>query len=198
MWDDRYAEPGYAYGTLPNDFLAAVAHRIPDGPVLCLGEGEGRNAVYLARQGHPVTAVDQSAVGLGKAHSLAESHGVEIETIVSDLGAFDIGQERWAGIVLIFVHLPPALRSRVHRAAVAGLRPGGLLVLEAYTKGQLELATGGPQSEALLFGLDELQRDLSGLVLEHAVETERAIDEGRYHKGRSAVVQVLARKPEQR
>lgn len=191
MWDERYAQPGYAYGTEPNDFLASVAGRIPPGPVLCLAEGEGRNAVFLARRGHSVTAVDASRVGLAKAEALAREHGVELATVVADLASYSIEPGAWAGIVSIWCHLPQPLRARVHRAAVAGLRPGGIFVLEAYTPAQLAFGTGGPKTVELLFRLDELREELVGLELEHAVELERIIHEGTFHEGRSAVVQVL-------
>ncbi len=194
MWDARYAADDYVYGTQPNDFLAAVVHRIPKGAVLSLAAGEGRNSVFLAAKGHPVTAVDQSAVGLEKARKLAALRGVEIETVVADLADFDIEPGAWAGIVLIFAHLPPAVRARVHAAAARGLRPGGVLVLEAYTRRQLDHGTGGPPREELLFGLEELQAELAGLRLLHAVEVERDVHEGSLHAGRAAVVQVLARR----
>jgi 2-polyprenyl-3-methyl-5-hydroxy-6-metoxy-1,4-benzoquinol methylase len=77
-WDDRYSEPGFAYGTAPNDFLLSVADRIPKGKILSLAEGEGRNAVYLASRGYEVTGVDGSKVGLGKAERLARAQGVSI------------------------------------------------------------------------------------------------------------------------
>ncbi|MBW1880770.1 MAG: methyltransferase domain-containing protein [Deltaproteobacteria bacterium] len=93
MWDKRYSEPGYAFGTAPNDFVVSVADRIPAGRVLCLGEGEGRNAVYLAKRGHEVVAVDQSPVGLAKARELAESGGVRLETVQADLADFEIARE---------------------------------------------------------------------------------------------------------
>ncbi len=195
FWDQRYGEDGYAYGESPNDFVASVADRIPPGPVLCLAEGEGRNAAFLAGRGHEVTAVDQSSVGLAKARALAESRGLTVRTVHADLDGFAIEPGAWAGIVATFVHLPPPLRGRVHRAAVEGLRPGGVFVLEAYTVEQLAHGTGGPPVAELLFGLDELRQELEGLVLEHAVEIVRPIEEGRYHRGTSAVVQVLGRKP---
>lgn len=191
MWDERYGQPGYAYGTEPNDFLVSVAGHIPKGPVLCIAEGEGRNAVFLARQGHSVTAVDASSVGLGKAEALARQHGVELETVVADLASYAIEPGAWAGIVSIWCHLPQPLRARVHRAAVAGLRPGGAFVLEAYTPAQLAFGTGGPKTTDLLFRLDELRQELAGLELVHAAEVEREIHEGTFHEGRSAVVQVL-------
>src|SRR6478735_11540147 len=87
-WDERYSAPGFAYGTEPNDFLASVAGRLPRGPVLTIGEGEGRNAAFLAGLGHEVLAVDQSEVGIGKARALAESKGVHVNTVVADLAQF--------------------------------------------------------------------------------------------------------------
>ncbi len=194
-WDERYAGEDYHYGTEPNDFLASVADRIPEGPVLCLAEGEGRNAVHLASLGHPVTAVDASAVGLEKARRLARRRGVEIETVASDLASFVIDPEAWAGIVSIFGHLPPPLRTRVHGAAVRGLRTGGVFVLEAYTPAQLELRTGGPPTAELMMDRRTLERELEGLRLDIAREIRRPVHEGRGHRGQAAVVQILGVKP---
>jgi len=195
MWDDRYSAPAYAYGTEPNDFLISVAGRIPSGPVLCLAEGQGRNAVYLASLGHDVLAVDQSPVGIARARELAASRGVTIATEVADLSNFIIEPGRWSGIIAIFTHFPPDLRARVFAAAAGGLAPSGAFVLEAYTPKQLEYGTGGPKDVSLLMSLDALRTELAGLRIEHGVETEREILEGEYHRGRSAVVQILAFKP---
>lgn len=193
-WDARYSEPGYVYGTKPNDFLAAVASKIPAGPVLCLAEGQGRNAVFLAQRGHRVVAVDSSRVGLTGAAALAESRGVSIETNLADLADYPIAPGAWSGIVAIFAHLPVPVRQRVHRAAVAGLQPGGMFVLEAYTPAQIVLATGGPRDPELMMSLKELEAELAGLELIIGRELERDVLEGNLHWGRSAVVQVLARK----
>src|SRR5215208_2252511 len=128
MWDERYSKPGFAYGTEPNEFLAAEAGRIPIGPVLSLGEGEGRNAAYLARLGHRVVALDQSQVGLAKARRLAADRGLEIETVCADLERYAIEPGAWAGIVSIFCHLPRRVRVPLYAEIVRGLRPGGVLV----------------------------------------------------------------------
>jgi 2-polyprenyl-3-methyl-5-hydroxy-6-metoxy-1,4-benzoquinol methylase len=195
MWNQRYSQPDYVYGKTPNDFLVQVADHIPQGRVLCLAEGEGRNAVYLAQQGYQVTAVDASTVGLEKAQNLAAEKGVTIDTLVADLADFVIQPETWDGIVSIFGHLPPALRAQIHRQVVAGLRSGGVFVLEAYTPRQLTFKTGGPPTAELLMELATLQQELAGLTFSHAVELERVIQEGQFHQGQSAVVQVLALKP---
>ncbi len=194
-WDERYAEPGFAYGTAPNEFLAQNVGRLPaGGDVLSLAEGEGRNAVFLAQRGFRVTAVDGSAVGMEKARQLAAQSGVKIETIVSDLAAFDLGENRWAGIVSIWCHVPSALRARLHPAIVAALRPGGVLLLESYTPKQLEYKTGGPPTAELLTTRAELEHNLRGLEFVSCEEKTREVHEGRYHNGMSAVVQLIARK----
>ena len=195
FWDARYAEPGYAYGTEPNDFLREVADRLPAGPVLCLGEGEGRNAVWLAERGHAVTALDASEIGLRKTRELAAARGVEVRTVASDVAAFDLGVARWSAIVTVFFHLPPELRRRVHAAIPPALVPGGALVAELFRPDQLALGTGGPRSRELLVTLDDLRRDLAGLDLVIARDVDRPIHEGRYHDGPSAVVQVLGLRP---
>jgi SAM-dependent methyltransferase len=197
MWDDRYADSEYAYGTAPNDFLVEQADQLPSGPVLCLAEGEGRNAVWLATRGHPVTAMDASAVGLRKARRLAAAHGVEITTHHGDLAHFAIAPGAWSGIVSIFAHVPPALRRAVHHNVFAGLRPGGVLILEAYTPEQLRFGTGGPPIAELTMDLASLQNELAGLQFILAREVERDIHEGRYHHGRGHVVQIVARRPGQ-
>ncbi|MCG6897413.1 MAG: methyltransferase domain-containing protein [Thiocapsa sp.] len=192
MWDERYASEDYAYGTEPNDFLREVAPRLPVGKTLCLGEGEGRNAVFLAGLGHRVTALDGSRVGLEKARRLAADRGVAIDTIHSDLAHYTLEPAAWDCIVAIFVHLPPALRRQLHRQVVAGLRPGGVFVLEAYTPRQLELGTGGPPVAELMMELETLAEELTGLRFLRAAEAEREVHEGRYHAGTGAVVQILA------
>jgi len=196
MWDERYADPDeYAYGTQPNTFFASEAGRIPDGPVLFLAEGEGRNAVWLAERGHAVTAVDGSAVGLEKARRLAAERGVEIETVHADLANHPIEPRAWAGIVSIFGHLPPDIRREVHRRAASGLRPGGLFLLEAYTPRQLAYGTGGPPTAEMMMDLAGLRAELPGLELLVGQEIERRVEEGRYHSGLAHVVQVVAQAP---
>ncbi|MEZ4585287.1 MAG: class I SAM-dependent methyltransferase [Gemmatimonadales bacterium] len=194
-WDERYAASDYFYGTEPNDFLRSVADRIPRGRVLMLADGEGRNGVYLAGLGHQVTSVDRSPVGLAKARALALERGVTLTTIEADLADHRIEPGAWDAVVLIFCHLPRPLRREVHRRAVAGLEPGGALVLEAYTPAQLGRGTGGPRQLELLMTLDELREELTGLDLVVARELERDVIEGAGHGGPSSVVQILGFRP---
>lgn len=196
MWDQRYSEDEFAYGTQPNDFLKAEYARIPKGgKVLCLAEGQGRNAVFLAKQGYDVTAIDQSSVGLEKAQQLAADNGVSITTQVADLAEYQLGQQAWDGIVAIAAHVPPALRKKVHAQILPALKDKGIFILEGYTVRHLEMeGVGGPPNKDLLLSLDELKSELNGLEFEIAQEVEREMSEGKYHQGKSAVVQVVARK----
>lgn len=194
MWDERYAVDDYVYGKEPNEFLAEKSGQLKSGRVLCLAEGEGRNAVYLAEQGFTVTAVDSSKVGLAKAARLARDRGVSIECVLTDLADYEIEAGVWDSVISVFCHLPKQLRRRVHEAVVAGLKQGGTFLLEAYTPRQFSFQTGGPRSKDLLVELKTLKEELAGLEFIHAEETERIIREGIKHTGRGAVVQVLARK----
>lgn len=194
-WNERYSAEEYVFGTEPNDFLVEVAARIPAGPVLCLAEGEGRNAVYLAGLGHPAVAMDQSPVGLAKAKALAAARSVSITTVVADLAEFVIEPGAWAGIVSIFMHVPEHLRAAAYRQAVDGLMPGGVFVLEAYTPKQIGLGTGGPRDPRLTPTLAQLKSELAGLEFEIGIEKRREVIEGAGHTGMAEVVQVFARKP---
>lgn len=195
MWDERYEGEDYAFGIDPNDFLRAEAGRIARGNVLCIADGEGRNGVYLAGLGHAVLSVDLSSVGLQKAEKLAAARGVQIRTRVADLAEWPIEVERWDGIVSIFCHMPAAMRAQVHQRVVAGLKPGGVFILEAYTPDQLAHGTGGPSSVDLLMTSAALKAELAGLNLVHNIQLERDVVEGSYHTGRAAVVQVVGIKP---
>lgn len=195
LWNQRYNSKDYAYGIKPNDFLVEFAYNIPPGNVLCLAEGEGRNATYMASRGHKVLAVDSSSVGLKKAQSLAKHKSVSINIVESDLTLFDIKSESWDIIISIFCHLPKDISKQLHKKVITGLKPGGIFLLEAYTPLQLEFNTGGPKDIDLLYDLKSLKNELAGLDFTHAVETVREIYEGRLHVGKGSVVQIVAQKP---
>ena len=195
MWDERYSTAEYAYGVEPNRFLASHYQALPRGRILSLAEGEGRNAVFLARQGYEVTAVDGSAVGLRKAENLARENAVSFHCIHADLATFAIAAQAWDGIVSSFCPLPSELRAQVHAGVVAGLRPGGVFLCEAYTPRQVQYGTGGGDCTDTMQSRDTLLEELPGLEFSHLVETEREVVEGVYHTGLASVVQAIGRKP---
>jgi SAM-dependent methyltransferase len=194
MWDERYSSEEYAYGTTPNGFLKTNFNVIPKGRVLSLAEGEGRNAVFLAQQGYTVTAVDGSIVGLNKARKLAELNGVTIEFIHADLADYDLGENKWDGIVSMFCPLPSAVRKQLYKKLEAALKPNGVFFLEAYTPDQLKHGTGGGNDVDTMQSKESLSSELAGLKFSHLVEFEREIIEGKYHTGLGAVVQAIASK----
>lgn len=191
MWDEKFSTEHYIYGKEPNGFLKEHFDIIPPGDVLCLAEGEGRNAVFLAKQGYRVTAVDASLVGLQKAQKLAEENHVTIELVHSDLETYDLGENQWEGIVSIFCHIPEQIRKKLHQNIVRGLKNTGILLLEAYTPDQIKLKTGGPPTEDLMMSKQLLTDELQGLKFRHLRELEREVVEGTNHFGIGAVVQAI-------
>ncbi|RKF19274.1 class I SAM-dependent methyltransferase [Altericroceibacterium spongiae] len=197
MWDERYAEEGLAYGDAANDFLVQQVSALQPGNCLCLAEGQGRNATWLAQQGFDVTAVDQSATGLAAARDFAAQRGVSIRTEVADLADYDLGEARWDNMVSIFAHMPSVVRKALHSRVARGLKPGGVFLLEAYTPETLQTSgMGGPKEPDLLMTLESLREELQGLEFRVGREIRRDVNEGKYHRGEGAVVQVIARKPE--
>lgn len=194
-WEQRYGGDDYVFGTEPNDFLRANVGLLPPGPVLCLAEGEGRNAAFLAAQGCDVSSIDLTEAGVAKTRRLAAERGVSVAAEVGDLATADLGLQRWQAIVSIFAHLPPAVRRDLHRRVVAALAPGGVFLLEAYTPDQIGRGTGGPQTADLTMTLAALRRELAGLDVVTGQELERDVVEGPGHTGAGSVVQFIARKP---
>ena len=194
-WDQRFAAQEFVYGEQANDFLRQHAAGLAAGQALCLAEGEGRNAVFLAELGHQVCAQDISPIGLGKAKALAQRKGVNITTLCCDLAALDLKPNSLDLIAAIWMHVEPELRATVFEQAVEALRPGGHLLIEAYRPQQLNFSSGGPTRKELLIEAAQLQQELSALEPLILQEIERTIAEGSAHQGRSAVVQFFGRKP---
>ena len=206
-YDERYRR-GWAYGKEASAFVAeAAASHLPAGrplKVLSLAEGQGRHAVHLATLGHACTAVDRSRVGLAKASRLAEERGVHIDTVEADLAEYEpaAGGASWDVILAVFCALPPDVRQRLHRACAAALRPGGVFLFEDFAPAQAvrRAAEGpcwiaGPPAEWLV-DADALAADLGALEIVVRRETiEERLVEGRFHRGRAALTQLVARRP---
>jgi SAM-dependent methyltransferase len=196
FWDGRYAIDDYFYGTAPNAFLASQCHRLQRGcEVLAVADGEGRNGVWLAKQGLAVTAVDFSPVALDKARRLAEREGVDVRHELADLFAWDWGENRWDALVAIFVQfVSPGDRPGFHARMKRALKPGGLLLLQGYRPKQVEYGTGGPSSAANMYTAEMLREEFADLEILHLAEHDSVIEEGMGHKGLSALVDLVARK----
>jgi len=193
IWEERYGADEYAYGEEPNAFFKACLDRLPaPGRLLLPGEGEGRNAVYAARQGWAVHAFDFSAAGREKALRLADRFGVHIDYEVADYETAHLEPESFDAVALIFTHMHERIRRTVHRKLVLALKPGGHLFLEAYSPEQLRYGTGGPPNAQLLYTLADLQKDFSDLDILQLEQIEAEIHEGQYHTGLASVVRLVA------
>ena len=193
FWNSRYASDDYLYGTEPNTFLVEHFGDLK-GPVLSLSEGEGRNAVFLASRGLEVIGTDISTVALEKAKKLAQLRGVEIKTVVADLASFEPEENYYGSVVSIFAHLPSKVRQRLYPLIERSLKPGGSLLLEAYSENQLSRETGGPKDVDMLMTVDKLRREFPNLEPIILREGERSIAEGGAHSGMGSVVQFIAKK----
>lgn len=193
FWDEMYSDDAYAYGTNPNDFLAGQTFA-PKSKILCLAEGQGRNAVHLAMLGHEITMIDYSSVGLAKAQILAESKNVSITTICEDLNEYVFEKNTWDAIVIIFGHFPPKTREIIYPKLFDSLKKCGKFVSETYAKDQIKYQTGGPQDENMLTSIEEFKFLLSKFNHLDFLQLERNIEEGKYHNGLSSVIQIIATK----
>lgn len=195
FWDQRYSADDYAFGTEANDFLREVSGDFTVGDTLVIGDGEGRNGVFLSQLGHRVVTIDLSPIGVDKARRLADERGVTIDARVADLTTFDMGLEAWDSIVSIFCHVPSAVRIAEYENVRRALRPGGRFLVESYDAANIGRGVGGPQDTDLTVELAELEAEFHGWHLEVHRAVERPIKEGPLHDGLSSVVQFVAVKP---
>lgn len=193
-WNDRFAKDGYVFGTEPNEWLRQKASVWTKGSkILCVADGEGRNSVWLAKQGHDVDAFDLSEVGIAKARRLADDNQVNVSYTLADCDSFSWQKEHYDGVAAIFVQFAdPALRERLFKNMVHCLKPGGCLLLLGYTPKQLEYGTGGPSVLSHLYTPQLLQDAFGSLAIQSLEDYETELAEGNGHKGRSAVIGLVA------
>jgi 2-polyprenyl-3-methyl-5-hydroxy-6-metoxy-1,4-benzoquinol methylase len=196
-WNQRYAGAGFLFGPEPNEYLRAQAALLaPGGRALCVADGDGRNSIWLARQGMQVDAFDISDVAVAKARQLAAQAGVTVNYSVADCDQWPWPAQAYDTVAAIFVQFAdPAMRQRLFNAMVASLKPGGLLILQGYTPTQLEYKTGGPPILSHLYTADMLRTELAALQMVELREYEAVLAEGKQHCGRSALMGLVARRP---
>ncbi len=189
-----YAGDDYRYGLTPNAWVVSSEARLPRGArVLSIGDGEGRNGVWLAERGHHVTTIDASARGAEKARALAAQRGVDID---ARSGHFpdDIDDTGFDAVVMIYVHTTPDTRAALHAAAVQRLERGGAIILEAFTPEQLAFSSGGPRNPAMLYTAEQIASDFAHLEVDALEACQVELDEGPGHRGPAAVVRAFARR----
>ncbi|UBM59547.1 class I SAM-dependent methyltransferase [Marinilongibacter aquaticus] len=198
-WNTRYSKEEYAFGEEPNEFLKAELPKYPSAHILFAAEGEGRNAVFAAKQNWEVAAFDISEEGRKKALKLAEKHHVSLDYRVGQLPELDFQEASFDAVALIYAHFPAEIKSSYHKMLGSLLKEGGLVFFEAFSKKHLEYRlknekVGGPKDLASLFSIEEIQSDFEGfetiLLKEEVIE----LNEGLYHQGLGSVIRYIGRK----
>lgn len=196
-WDERYRSEAFAYGEAPNEYLKTQLIQWQPGHILFPAEGEGRNAVFAASMGWSVAAFDISEEGKKKALQLAARQGLNIDYRVGELPSLPYLPGSFDAIALIYAHFPAAIKSAYHWHLATLLRPGGILIFEAFSKNHLDYVqrderVGGPKDIDQLFSLEELQQDFSGFDCTGLAETEVQLSEGLFHNGTGSVIRGVA------
>jgi len=195
FWDQRYSEPGFAYGMEPNSFFVEVLESLAPGRLLLPGEGEGRNAIHAAGNGWEVSAFDQSIVARDKALEWASSMDLPLDYQLASLEEYSCPGLVFNLIAIIYIHMLPETRKEVHKQMSACLKPGGKLIMECFHKNQLKYGTGGPPIKELLYHENDILSDFSDLDIDLCEEQVLDIFEGKYHSGKSSVVRLIASNP---
>jgi SAM-dependent methyltransferase len=194
MWDQRYSGEEYVYGTQPNLFFKEKIMQLPPAKLFLPAEGEGRNAVFAAGLGWQVAAMDYSEQAKIKALRLAEAQSVVIDYTVGDFTLMEFEKEHFDAIGLIYAHIDPRFRKKVHQGLVKSLRPGGYFILEAFNKKQLMNSSGGPKSVEMLYSIPMLKNDFEELEIILLEEVSERLDQGGYHQGEAAIIRLFGRK----
>jgi ubiquinone/menaquinone biosynthesis C-methylase UbiE len=194
FWNERYAEHEFAYGKEPNQFLKEHIHLLPKGKVLFVAEGEGRNAVFAAKNGLQVYAFDYSDSGQKKAMVLASENNVVIDYEVSDLLQLSYEKNSFDAIVFIFAHFPSDIRKKAHEELLSLVKPNGKIVFEAFSKEQLKYSSGGPKESAMLFSEEEVRKEFVNVTFDFLKTQLVVLNEGPYHQGEGKVIRFIGTK----
>lgn len=197
FWNKRFNKEEFIFGTEPNEYLALQTRKYlkPNNKVLCIADGEGRNGVWLAKQGIKVVGFDASDIALKKAKQFAKDNQVEVEYSFSDTDSFDWQANVYDAVIAIFIQFAdPPMRERIFKQAHQALKPGGIFILQGYTPKQLEYKTGGPSLIEHLY-TEKMIRDLAKefQILDLRCY-EQELNEGTRHAGMSALLGLVAKK----
>ena len=197
FWNERFDKAEFIFGKEPNEYLVEQTQKYlkPKDKVLCIADGEGRNGVWLAKQGIQVIGFDASDIALSKAKQFAKENQVEVEYAFSDTDSFDWQANTYDAVIAIFIQFAdPQMRERIFQKTYEALKPGGIFILQGYTPKQLEYKTGGPSLIEHLY-TEEMIRDL---IKEFEILDlccyEKELNEGARHAGMSALLGLVARK----
>jgi SAM-dependent methyltransferase len=198
-WDERYNSEEFAYGENPNDFLTETLPQFKPGKALFAAEGEGRNAVFAAGLGWDVSAFDLSEFGKMKAEKLAKKNQVSIDYTVGDIQTLAYKANSYDALVMIYAHFPASIKSSCHQQLITYLKPGGIIIFEAFSKNHLKHNSanpkvGGPKDIDQLYSIEEIKKDFQGFEIIELIETEVELSEGSFHVGLGSVIRFIGRK----
>ncbi|MGM0636399.1 MAG: class I SAM-dependent methyltransferase [Bacteroidota bacterium] len=198
FWEERYTKEEFAYGEQPNQFFAEELMKLQPGKILLPMDGEGRNAVYAAKNNWQVTAFDYAKQAQQKALQLAKNNKVTITFDLVDVEKAELSPNNYDAVAMIYAHLSPTLRKTFHQKICDSLKPDGYLILEGFHPKQLKeiYPSGGPKNEEMLYSLAMMEDDFSSLKIIHSSEKEITLNEGKYHRGKAYVTRIIAQKPQ--
>lgn len=192
-WDQRFNENAFIYGKDVNEFVRDHYDYIEEGGHIgCFAEGEGRNAVFLAKEGHPVTAYDQSEVGMDKMKRLAEDQEVYVEGIRADLTKEPVGVNKYDGAVMVFGHVPKEDQQFMMENIREAVKPGGTILIEVYSEEQIAYKTGGPPAVEAMYRPEDMLKWFQKDKIFHFYYGEAERVEGTRHTGLGHVIQIIA------
>lgn len=194
FWNERYATHPTVYGLRPNNFFRDQLDHLKPGKLLLPAEGEGRNAIYAAKQGWTVEAFDYSETAAEKAIALAKNNGVTIQYTTGVIGEIQLPVNTYDAIALIYVHLPEAVRYAFHQQCIAALKPGGVIIIEAFCKEQINNQSGGPKDINLLYALPDILTDFDGMENIIVKKDGIFLEEGNFHVGLADVIRLVLKK----
>ena len=178
-WDERHAAHEPIESSEPDPTLLDEIGALSPGRAVDLGAGDGRNAIWLARRGWDVTAVDFSQVAIDRGRALAAAAGVHVHWELADLLEWAPGDRSYGLVVLFFIHLPPGERHEVYARAAAAVAPGGMLLIVGHDRTNIADGVGGPQDPDLLITPSEVAADLPGFRIDRAETVRRGPGLGR-------------------
>jgi len=198
MWEERYsASDDYLFGTAPAAFLLENPGWLRPGlKALAVADGEGRNSVHMAERGLNVTAFDLSPTAVQRARKLATQRGASVAFHQSDWLGWDWSEATYDLVLAVFIQFAdPAARVGQFESMKSVLKPGGVLMLHGYRPPQVQLGTGGPPDPANMYTEELLRASFKGWRIERLAAYERDVQEGRGHSGKSALIDLIVRKP---
>ena len=193
FWNERYSTKDYIYGTRPNQFFKEQIEKLNAGKILMVGEGEGRNAVYAAKLGWQVDAIDSSSVAKDKALMLAEQNKVSINYQVADIHSYNFPDNIYDAVGIVFLHINESEKEnkRLHIKFTNTLKKKGRIILELFSKNQLGKNSGGPQDLDLLCSIEQIRKNFPIFKNELLLEENILLSEGEFHQGEASVIRFV-------